>query len=492
LPEAQAIDVTLLKVAALLESDPAAAARAAQELVRAHPGNKAAVLLLGTAQRRCGDVRAASAAFAELVAKHPDSAAIRLELARALSAQGDAQRAREALERAVQLEPDLAEAWRELSLLYAARGAWHECDAAYARYAGLAHPDDRWREAAAAIAQERLDYARTLLERGLARDASDVTALRLLAQIAVKREDFAEGERLLTECLRLAPGYSQARFDLAEMLHTQQKAQPMLPLLERLLALEPHNVGYRALQAAAYSLLGQSARALSILAELVVEFPENAIGWMYYGHALRGAGRTAEAVEAYRRSAQLQPTFGEAWFSLANLKTFRFTEEDIAAMRAQLESGDLTDEDRWHFEFSLGNALESAGNFAGSFAAASSSVPGHSSPASSSPRARAPAPPPASPSSSSACRARARRCSSRSSRATQLWRARASCPTSRRSRASSAPGRPSPCTRSPSRASAPPSSPRSASVISGRRARIACSGGRASSTRWATTSSTSA
>jgi tetratricopeptide (TPR) repeat protein len=368
LPEAQAIDVTLLKVAALLESDPAAAARAAQELVRAHPGNKAAVLLLGTAQRRCGDVRASSAAFAELAARHPDSAAIRLELARALSAQGDAQRAREALERAVQLEPDLAEAWRELSLLYAARGAWHECDAAYARYAGLAHPDDRWREAAAAIAQERLDYARTLLERGLARDASDVTALRLLAQIAVKREDFAEGERLLTECLRLAPGYSQARFDLAEMLHTQQKAQPMLPLLERLLALEPHNVGYRALQAAAYSLLGQSARALSILAELVVEFPENAIGWMYYGHALRGAGRTAEAVEAYRRSAQLQPTFGEAWFSLANLKTFRFTEEDIAAMRAQLESGDLTDEDRWHFEFSLGSALESAGNFAGSFA----------------------------------------------------------------------------------------------------------------------------
>ena len=368
MPEAKAIDVTLIKAAALLESDPAAAARTAEELVRAHPGHKAAVLLLGTAQRRCGDARAATAAFTALAAAHPDSAALRLELARALLAQGEQERAAEALERALQLEPALAEGWRELSLLHAARGAWRECDTAYARYTALTQQDPRLREAVAAIAQERLDYAATVLGRELARDPADVAALRLLAQIAVKREDFAEGERLLNECLRLAPGYAQARFDLAEMLHTQQKAQPMLPLLERLLALEPGNLAYRALQAAAFSLLGQSERAMRILAELVVEYPDNAIGWMYYGHALRGAGRTAEAIEAYRRSAQLQPTFGEAWFSLANLKTFRFTPGEIAAMRAQLERTDLTDEDRWHFEFSLGNALETTGDFAGSFA----------------------------------------------------------------------------------------------------------------------------
>jgi tetratricopeptide (TPR) repeat protein len=273
-----------------------------------------------------------------------------------------------ALARALELEPDLAEAWQELSGLHASRGEWRECDVAYARFAALANPEGRLAEAAAAIAQERLDRAGDLLHAELARHPRDVAALRLLAQVAVKREDFASAERLLEECLSLAPGCSRARFDLAEMLHTQQRAEPMLPLLERLLALEPGNLAYRALKAAAYSLLGQSERSLSILADLVVEFPDNPVGWMYYGHSLRSSARTDEAITAYRRAAQLSPGFGEAWFSLANLKTFRFTAGEIEAMRTQLARGDLGDEDRWHFEFSLGSALESAGDFGGSFA----------------------------------------------------------------------------------------------------------------------------
>jgi len=63
----------------------------------------------------------------------------------------------------------------------------------------------------------------------------------------------------------------------------------------------------------------------------------------------------------------LRPGFGEAWFSLANLKTVRFTADDIAAMRAQLRRADIPDADRLQFEFALGKALEDAGEYAGSF-----------------------------------------------------------------------------------------------------------------------------
>ena len=367
MPESGALDIALIRVAALLESDPAAAVRAAQELHGKHPEHPAAALLLAEARRRSGDAQAAAAEFGELAAAQPHSAALHLELGRALLAEGKLAESFAALTRALELEPDLAEAWRELSGLHAARGEWRECDVAYARFAALTNQDGRFREAAAAIAQNRLDHAETLLRQELSRHPGDVAALRLLAQVAAKREDFAEGERLFTECLRLAPGCSRARFDLAEMLHTQQKAEPMLPLLERLLALEPGNLAYRALQAGAYSLLGRSEQALSILADLVVEYPENQLVWMYYGHALRSARRTEEAIDAYRRSAQLNPQFGEVWFSLANLKTFRFTSADIDTMRTQLARADIPDEDRWHFEFSLGNALEQAGDFAASF-----------------------------------------------------------------------------------------------------------------------------
>src|SRR6185437_16795848 len=100
-----------------------------------------------------------------------------------------------------------------------------------------------------------------------------------------------------------------------------QKAHPMLPQLERLLAVEPRNLQYRTLQARAYDLLGQNERAHAILSKLLAEFPDNEIVWLDYGHSLRASGRFSEAIAAYRRSTQLRPGMGQAWFSLANLKT---------------------------------------------------------------------------------------------------------------------------------------------------------------------------
>jgi tetratricopeptide (TPR) repeat protein len=141
----------------------------------------------------------------------------------------------------------------------------------------------------------------------------------------------------------------------------------MLPLLERLLGLEPDNFNYRALQASAYNLLGQNERALNIHEQMLTHFPKSEFLWLYYGHSLRLAGRLAEAVAAYRKSAQLKPQFGEAWYSLANLKTVHLSEEDIRTMQEQLARGDLDDNARLHFEFALGKAFEDRRTFADSF-----------------------------------------------------------------------------------------------------------------------------
>jgi len=363
-----AIDLRLMRVAALLDSDPPAAAREAAEILKAHPGHPAATLLLGTAHRSCGDPQAAAAVFARLAAAQPDSALIQLELGRTLAAQGRDTDALTALTRAVELEPDLAEAWRELSATHAARGDTAACDVAYAHFNRLALPSQQLAEAGVALANNRLAAAESLLRRQLAHLPQDVAAMRMLAQIAAEREDYAQAERLLQECLKLAPGYSQARFDLAKTLHSQQKAAPILPLLERLLALEPQSLRYRTLQAAACNLLGQNERSTQILSGLLAEFPGNELVWLYYGHALRTAGHLDQAIVAYRKSTDLKPEFGEAWFSLANLKTLRFSAGDVAAMQAQLAREDLKDNDRLQFEFALGKALEDAGEFAASFA----------------------------------------------------------------------------------------------------------------------------
>jgi tetratricopeptide (TPR) repeat protein len=357
----------LMRAAARLDNDPAAAAREATELLHQDPGNTAAALLLGSARRACGDPGAAEETFAALAAAHPGSAVIQLEHGRTLAAQARHAAALAALERAVQLEPDLADAWQELSALHALQGRESACDLAFARYAQLARPEQHITDATVALANGRLDTAEALLRQRLKEVPQDVFAMRLLADVMAEREEYTAAERWLGESLRLASGYSEARFTLARVLHSQQKAQDMLPLLERLLRFDPGNLQYRTLQSAAFNLLGQNSQSLQILERLLEDFPGNERVWMYYGHALRAAGRLPQAIAAYRKAIELAPQFGEAWHGLAELKTVRFDAADIAAMQSQAQREDLPADTRVQFEFALGKAYEDSGEFAPSF-----------------------------------------------------------------------------------------------------------------------------
>jgi tetratricopeptide (TPR) repeat protein len=361
-----AVDARLMRAAALLETNPAAAALEAAEILKEHPGHPAAMLLLGTARRGTGSPEAA-ASFSELAAAQPQSAPVQLELGRTLSIQGRDAEALTSLRRAIELEPNLADAWRELAVLHARNGDADACDVAYARFTRLAPPEQHLAEAHAALAAHRLDAAEALLRRQLLRDSGNPEALRMLAEIAAEREDYVEAERLFEQCLEVAPGYSRARLDYARTLHTQQKAQPMLPLLERLLRLEPSNLSYRAMQASAFGLLGQNDRSRQILESLIDEFPQNEELRINYGNALRTGGFGQEAIAAYRKGAELRPSYGEAWFCLANLKTFRFSEMELHTMLEQAQRPELGDEDRLQLDFALGKALEDAGDFGRSF-----------------------------------------------------------------------------------------------------------------------------
>ena len=361
------VDLRLMRAAALLDRDPSAAAREAAALLGEHPDNLQAALLLGAARRSCGDGQAAAEVFEKLARAHPRSALIQLEYAYSLAAQQHNAQALRTLQLAVELEPNLAEAWQELARLFAEGGDEANCDLAYARYRALKRPDRDLEEAEVLLNNRRIDAAAALLERRLKAAPRDVDAVRLLAQVAVEREDFGEAQRLLTECLRLAAGFSQARFDLVSLFSLQQKPEAMLPLLGRLLRLDPGSLSFRTSQATAYNLLGQNAESLKILTPLLAEFPQDVRVWLAYGHALRAGGRNRESIDAYRHCIELSPRFADAWFSLANLKTFRFSEAEVALMEQQSERTELRDDERVMFEFALGKAREDASEFEQSF-----------------------------------------------------------------------------------------------------------------------------
>jgi tetratricopeptide (TPR) repeat protein len=362
------VEVALAHARRLLETNPAAADEQAAEILKVAPNHPLALLVMGAARRARGDVKSSLEILERLAKAQPNWAAAHYELGRALGSAGQGEAAIVELRRAVELKPDLPDAWRTLGDHLAALDDTTGADAAYAQHIKASTRDPRLLEAAAALCDNRIAQAEALLRAHLKLHPTDVPAIRMLAEVAARLGRYADSETLLARCLELAPSFHPARHHYALVLHRQNKSGEALLECERLLALEPRNPGYRSLYAAVLSRIGEYARALDIYAEVLAEYPNQAKIWMSYGHALKSAGRQGESIEAYRRCIGLAPNLGEAYWSLANLKTFRFAPDELGAMRKQIDRPELAHEDRFHFHFAVGKALEDDGDFAQSFA----------------------------------------------------------------------------------------------------------------------------
>jgi tetratricopeptide (TPR) repeat protein len=360
-------DLELMRATLLLDSDPSAAAHRASGILADAPGHPEANLLLAAACRKLGDPAAAVAALESLASPHCNTPFMQLELGRAYAAAGRGAEALNAFQRAVALDGGLADGWRELAGLSFAAGETQAGDAAFARYSRLTKDPPELSDAVVALGDGRLELAEALLLRRLELAPNDVAVLRLLADIAIRREDYAEAERRLIRCLEITPGFAAARYDLANLMFTLHRNSEVLPLVERLLATEPRNIDYLSLRAQALRLVGRSDEAIALMQGAVADHPDEERAWLLCGHLLREVGQQSRAIEMYRRALVVRPGSGRAYASLANLKTFRFDGADLEAMQERLERGSLTGIDRTHLEFALGKALEDEGRFEPSF-----------------------------------------------------------------------------------------------------------------------------
>ncbi|MEX2150035.1 MAG: sulfotransferase [Steroidobacteraceae bacterium] len=361
------LGVAMAHAARLLETQPALAAQQALEILTVVPEHPPALLLLASARRRSGDAGAALELLGPLLQAQGGWAAAHYEQGLALAAAGRGDEAIRALRRTVELKPQHPDAWRHLADHLLAIGDAEQGDAAFARHIQASTRNPRLQQAAVAMARNDIPAAERLLKAHLNDGPTDVPAIRMLAEVALRCGRPDDAIRLLERCLELAPGFAPARYMLAVLLHRHNDSELALAEIERLLAADPQNPSYRNLCAVILSRVGDYERSSRIYAELLKEYPGNAKVWLSYGHVLKTEGRQSDCIAAYRRSLALDPAFGESYWSLANLKTFRFHETDLAAMRAKLADPALEEVNRVHLHFALGKALEDAGEPAGSF-----------------------------------------------------------------------------------------------------------------------------
>lgn len=208
---------------------------------------------------------------------------------------------------------------------------------------------------AVALADGKLSEAETMLRQRLSQQPTDVAAIRLMAELAARIGRLGDSEKLLRRALDLAPGFTAARANLANVLYKQSRYEEAAKVLDEVLDRDPASPGNRNLMAATLGRIGDYDEALKLYGELTETFPDHAKLQMSYGHMLKTVGRQEEGVAAYRRALAVQPDLGEVWWSLANLKTVRFSDEDVAAMEAAL-AGEPAHEDALHLHFALGKA----------------------------------------------------------------------------------------------------------------------------------------
>ncbi len=192
----------------------------------------------------------------------------------------------------------------------------------------------------------------------LARSPDDADALRLMAQVLAGHGRRMEAAAMFERCLQSAPDFILARFNYARLLQELRKYVEALEQLEILLGDDAANPLYRQLKANILETIGDNAQSLAICRELADENPDRAESWISYGHAARAVGAQDESVAAYRKAIACRPSYGSAYWSLANMKTVRFGDAEITAMREQIARTDISQDDRILLQASLGKAYE--------------------------------------------------------------------------------------------------------------------------------------
>ena len=362
---------TLANAARLLASDPEQALADARQVLRAQPQHPHAMLVEGQALRRMGDARAALPRLVELLRLQPRLLEAVWELAQAASETGDGPRAITALQSLTRQQPGIAKGW--FLLAKELRGAGRDDEAWRADLSGVraASGDPELLKAAVAMNAERLDEGEALLDTRLRLMPDDPAACRLLGEIRWRRGDMTGALTMVERAVGLAPGFDLARDFLIRLLLQTNRLAEALAHAETLAASPIRNRGHDLLRASVLVSMGGQAQAEDIYKLMLAEHPDQPQVWQNLGHVLKTLGKQADAVDAYRQAVARQPSMGEAWWSLANLKTVKLGVTDIAAMEAALASLQPTAEERrddiFHLHFSLGKALEDAGDYPRSF-----------------------------------------------------------------------------------------------------------------------------
>src|ERR1700722_12190772 len=363
------IETEVRRLRALLERGQFAPALAVAQALRAQvPENRDVLYMTAVSLRYLQRIPEALATLAELERHYPDYSRLFQERGHCHVAMRSPEPAIQAFLRAVNLNPSLPASWNALQVLFRMTGRRSDAENAAGQAAKLATLPPEILTAFALFADGEIQAAEHIVRQYLLTHGNHIEGMRLLAQIGMKLDIVDDAELLLENVLMLAPDDDAARYEYAVALLARHKHVRAREEMEKLLKTDPNNRVYRTMHATVCTGFGDYSQALPLYREILAETPNEPELHLSLAYALKTLARTQEAIESYRAAVAVRPHHGEAYWGLANLKTYRFTDHEITQMRAAEAAANIPQVDRYHLCFALGKALEDRDEYAESFA----------------------------------------------------------------------------------------------------------------------------
>ena len=338
-----------------------------KELLTDQPNHRDGLYYLSYCLRKLKKFERALSTLDRLVEHHSGYGRAYQERGHTLLSMNQPDAAGESFLRAVELNDALPASWRALSAYYSVAGDKEAADNAMRRASALEALPRELSTVASLVNEEKLYLAEQICRNYLRKDKTHPEGMRLLAEIGSKLQILDDAEFLLESCVEFHPEFVRARMDYVQILHRRQKFRAAHAQARALLEKEPGNASFEILLANEEQAVGEFDAALDLYDSALKKVPNLHTVYTAKGHALKTIGRTEQAIEAYRGGYQVKADYGDAYWSLANLKTYSFTDDELRDMQQHEASSSTAVLDRIHICFALGKAYEDRQDYDQSF-----------------------------------------------------------------------------------------------------------------------------
>jgi len=323
--------------------------------------------LLAVGHRLQQQYQQAITALSSLLTIAPSHARAHQELGYNYRALGEGKQASIHFYKATTLNPALLSAWQALLPIYQQAkqsDALQLCEEQIKRLSKLPGPI---LAATDLLHDGKLEEADLVCRRYLQEHKHSLDALLLLADIALALKATSEAEFILETCVELDPQSEQAKYQLYKIYSKLGKFGKALNLSEQLCYKKPNNTYYQVAKASSLVGVGELVQGIAIYEQALTKAKTSPSIHVQLGHAFKTQGNIDKSVASYQQAYALSPFYGDAYWSLANTKTYQFTEHEIETMLQGVSSSDVDIDNKVHLHFALGKAFEDKREYERSF-----------------------------------------------------------------------------------------------------------------------------